>query len=325
MRNKRFIIGSRSSKLAMTQTRYIMGELKRLHPSSNFEIKTIKTVGDTILDAALNKIGDKGLFTKEIENALLRREIDLAVHSMKDLPTELPKGLDIAAMTKREDPRDVLVSKQGLTIKTLPKNSKVGTSSLRRRAQILHLRRDLDIIDLRGNLDTRIKKLEQGLYDAIILAYAGIKRLKIGTDTLFSFVSKIGYLSPISPISVDDMLPQAGQGALGIEAREDDREVIDMVKALDDTDCHLSVDAERALLSGLEGGCQVPIGVYAEVAGDNISIKAGVFSLDGSGAIRDEIRGRKKDAGKLGQTLAGRILKNETARRILDEVRKGVR
>ncbi len=308
MKNKRFIIGSRSSSLAMTQAQCVMDELKKLHPSSDFEIKTIKTTGDTVLDVALAKIGDKGLFTKEIEDALLRREIDFAVHSMKDLPTELPKGLNIAAVTKREDPRDVLVSKQGFTIKTLPKNSRVGTSSLRRRAQLLHLRRDLNVLDLRGNLDTRVRKLNEGLYEAIVLAYAGIKRL--------------GLTLNLSAISVGDILPQAGQGALGIEVREDAREVGELVKVLDDSDCHLSIDAERALLTVLEGGCQVPIGVYAKIAGDDISIKAGVFSLDGSEVIRDEIDGNKKDAAKLGQALAERILRNETARHCLSGWRR---
>lgn len=308
MRSKRFIIGSRSSKLAMTQTRYVMDELKRSNPSSDFEIKTIKTVGDTMLDVALSKIGDKGLFTKEIEDALLRREIDFAVHSMKDLPTELPEGLDIAAVTKREDPRDVLVSKQGFTLKTLPEHSKVGTSSLRRRAQILHLRRDVSILDLRGNLDTRIKKLNDGLYDAVVLAYAGIRRLGLKLN--------------LSAISIEDILPQAGQGALGVEVHKDAREVHKLVKALDDSDCHLAINAERALLKVLEGGCQVPIGVYAQIAGDNISVKAGVFSVDGSEAVRDEIEGNKKDAEKLGQTLAERILKNETARHCLSGWRR---
>lgn len=314
MGNNHFIIGSRSSKLAMTQTRYVMDELKKLHPSSDFEIKTIKTVGDTMLDVALSKIGDKGLFTKEIEDALLGRRIDLAVHSMKDLPTELPKGLEIAAMTKREDPRDVLVSKEGRTIETLPKHSRVGTSSLRRRAQLLHVRKDLDIMDLRGNLDTRLNKLDQGLYDAIMVAYAGIRRLGLLGDTSRNW--------DVSPISTEDILPQAGQGALGVEVHEDNREVRDMVNVLDDADCHLCVDAERALLICLEGGCQVPIGVYADIIKNHITIKAGVFSLDGQRAVRDEIVGEKKDAKNLGRALAKNILSKKIACQILDEVRK---
>ena len=301
-------IGSRSSKLAMAQAQLIRGGLKAFHPDLDLEIRTIKTTGDKILDVALSKIGDKGLFTKEIEEALSRREIDLAVHSMKDLPTQLPEGLKIAAVTKREDARDALVSKQGFTLKTLPKGSKVGTSSLRRRSQLLHMKSDLNVLDLRGNLDTRIMKLERGLYDAVILAYAGIKRL--------------GLELKLSVIPLEEMLPQAGQGALGIEIRGDNRETDDLVKVLDDPDSHLSVDAERALLSGLEGGCQVPIGVFACVRDSGISIKAGVFSLNGKVAVRDEIAGSKQDAKNLGGQLAGRFLKDKAARQILDEIRE---
>lgn len=309
MNVKRIVIGSRSSKLAMAQTQYVMDKLKKFYPALDFEIKTIKTVGDKILDVALSKIGDKGLFTKEIEEALLREEIDLAVHSMKDLPTQLSKGLKIAAVTKREDPRDILVSKQGFTLKALPAGSKVGTSSLRRRAQLLHMRNDLNIADLRGNLDTRVKKLEQGLYDGIIVAYAGIKRL--------------GIESKLSVTPLEEILPQAGQGALGIEIREGAQEIESIVKGLDDLDSHFSIDAERALLSGLEGGCQVPIGVYAKIKGEQISIKAGVFSLDGKRAVRDEIAGPRTDAEALGRQLAERFLEKEIVRQILDELRKG--
>ena len=311
MKNKRLIIGSRSSKLAMVQAQYVMNELKKFYPTRDLSIKTIKTTGDNIQDISLSKIGGKGLFTKEIEEALLARDIDLAVHSMKDLPTELPEGLKVAAVTKREDPRDVLVSRQGFTIKTLPKGSKVGTSSPRRQAQLMHIRKDTDVRDLRGNLDTRIKKMEQGLYDAIIVAYAGIKRM--------------GYTVKLSAISTDAMLPQAGQGALGIEVLKDSGEFEEIARALDDADCHMAIDAERALLSGLEGGCQVPVGVYAEIVGDQVRIKAGVFSPDGKNAIRDEISGDKIDAEGLGRALADRILKNDLARQILHEAREGIR
>ncbi|MDP3790923.1 MAG: hydroxymethylbilane synthase [Candidatus Omnitrophota bacterium] len=309
--NKRFIIGSRSSKLALTQTRYVMDKLKKFHPSPNFEIKTIKTAGDKIPDVALSKIADKGFFTKEIEEALLRREIDLAVHSMKDLPTELSPHLKIAAVTKREDPRDVLVSREGFTLKTLPQGSRVGTSSLRRSAQLLYIRKDLKIMDLRGNLDTRINKLDRGIYDAIILAYAGIKRL--------------GLTVKLSAISTQEMLPQAGQGALAIEAHEDNHEVINMAKALDDADYHLAIDAERAVLSGLGGGCQVPIGVYAAVEGDILHVTAGVFSLDGKMAVRDEISGKKINAQALGRQLAERVLEKNGAQQILRDFSKGMR
>lgn len=307
MKIRRLVIGSRSSRLAMAQTECVRNELKKLYPSSDFEIKTIKTVGDKIPDVALNKIGDKGLFTKEIEEALLKRHVDLAVHSMKDLPTELPQGLKIAAVTSREDPRDVLVSKESFTIKTLPKNCRVGTASLRRRAQLLYARQDLNVLDLRGNLDTRIRKLEQGSYDAIVIAYAGIKRL--------------GLTLNMSVIPIEEILPQAGQGALGIEIAEGREEIGKMVKTLDDADSHLSIDAERSVLKDLEGGCQVPIGVYAKINGSDINIKAGVFSLDGKRAVITEISGEKLEASRLGRQLAEEILKREDVCKILDEVR----
>lgn len=307
MKTKRLVVGSRASKLAMAQTQSIRDELKKFYPASDFEIKTIKTTGDNIPDAALAKIGDKGLFTKEIEEALLKGEIDFAVHSMKDLPTELPPGLKIAAVTKREDPSDVLVSSRCFTLKTLPKNCRVGTSSLRRRAQLLYAREDLNVLDLRGNLDTRIKKLEQGAYDAIVLAHAGIKRLGLKLN--------------LSVIPTEEMLPQAGQGALSIEICQGREDVEELVKTLDDADCHLSIDAERSLLRGLEGGCQVPIGVYAKINGNDINIKAGVFSLDGRRAVILETGGAKSEASRLGRQLAETILKREDACKILDEVK----
>jgi len=308
MNNRRLVIGSRSSALALVQTRHVIRELEKVYPEQGFEIKIIKTTGDKILDVDLNRIGDKGLFTKEIEEALLKGEIDLAVHSAKDLPTVLPRGIKLAVVTWREDPRDAIVSKQGFTVKTLPRASRIGTSSLRRRAQILHEREDLDVLSLRGNLDTRIKKLESGLYDAIVAACAGIKRL--------------GFPAGLVVVPEEDMLPQAGQGALGIETREDDKKIDSLIRKLDDEDSHLAVEAERAFLAGVEGGCQVPIGVYAKIKNNEISIKSGIFSLDGKRAVRDEITGLKKDAETLGRRLAQNMLKGEIARCILDEVRK---
>jgi len=304
MRNKHLIIGSRASKLALAQAELVKGALTKAYPDLRVDIKTIRTMGDKILDVSLNKIGGKGLFTKEIEEALLKREIDLAVHSMKDLPTELPRDLRIAAVTKREDPSDALVSLEGFSLKTLPKGAKVGTSSLRRRAQLLRARGDLSVSDLRGNLDTRVRKLEQGSYNAVVLAYAGIKRLGL---TL-----KMNLLSP------EEFLPQAGQGALGIEIRQDAREVDRVVRILDDQDSRLCISAERGLLAGLGGGCQVPIGVYAHISGGQILIKAGVFSLDGSISVEDVISGDKKKARALGAKLAG-SLRKKGAQRILDE------
>jgi hydroxymethylbilane synthase len=305
MTNKQLIIGSRSSKLAFTQAELVKNNLQKAYSGLDIQIKAIKTTGDRILHVPLSRIGDKGLFTKEIEEALLNREIDIAVHSMKDLPNSIPNGLRIAAITKREDPCDILVSEQGFKLKTLPKNSKVGTSSLRRRAQLLNKRSDLEIVDLRGNLDTRIRKLEQGLFDAIILAYAGIKRLGLKLNLL--------------TISTDEILPQAGQGALGVQVREDDLSVANIVKTLDEIDSRICIEAERALLAALGGGCQVPIGVYAKIEAEQVIIKAGVFSLDGTTAIKDDIRGEKKNAHLLGRKLAEKLVK-KGAKYILDTI-----
>jgi len=300
MRNKSLIIGSRASKLALIQAELIKAAL-----GIETEIKTIKTTGDKILDAPLSKIGDKGLFTKEIEEALLANEIDLAVHSMKDLPTEIPVGLKITAITERLDATDLLVSKSGLSIDELPSNSKVGTSSLRRRAQLLNKRPDLQVADLRGNLDTRIRKLEQGQYDAIIVAGCGIERLGLKVEN--------------TVIPFDDMLPQAGQGALGIETRACDKATNEIVKTLDNSQSRIAVEAERELLNALGGGCQVPIGIYAEIKEQQIIIKAGVFSLDGKEVIRDEITGDKTENCSLALKLANRLLE-KGARKILAEV-----
>jgi len=325
VRIRPLIIGSRKSKLALVQARLVKAELEAAYPKRDFQIKTIKTTGDKILDVPLSKIGDKGLFTKEIEEALLRKEIDIAVHSMKDLPCELPEGLRITAVSKREDPCDVLVSrtekgtgyffnitngfqKSSLSpFLSLPSGAKIGTSSLRRRAQVLHIREDLSCLDLRGNLDTRLKKLEEGLYDAIILAAAGIKRLGLQLNT--------------TAISTEDILPQAGQGSLGIETRGCDSDIENLVKVLDDPDSHVCIDAERGLLAGLGGGCQVPIGVLAVLDDDQVSIKAGVFSLDGKTAVRDEIAGPKEDAHALGRKLAESVLK-KGGRQILNDFLK---
>lgn len=304
-RNKALIIGSRKSKLALAQAQVVRDSLKASYPESDFEIKTITTTGDKALDLPLFKIGDKGLFTKEIEEALLAKEADIAVHSMKDLPIELPPGLKIAAVMEREDPREALVSAAGLTLNNLSRGARVGTSSLRRSAQLLRLRDDLKILDLRGNLDTRVRKLEQGLFDAVVLAYCGIKRL--GLDLRFSL------------LPLDDILPQAGQGALGIEIRSDDQEADNLVKALDDPDSHLCIDVERALLSAFGGGCQIPVGVCAQADNKRLSLKGGVFSLDGKSAVRGELSGDKERAQELGRELAN-VLFKKGAQSILDGV-----
>lgn len=303
------MLGCRKSRLALAQAKLVEDSLRLFYPRLEFELKTLITTGDKILDKALNKIGDQGLFTKEIEEALLGGKIDLAIHSLKDLPVELPKGLEIGAVPKREDPRDVLVSLNGFSLESLPKGANIGTSSLRRSAQLLNIRPDLNILSLRGNLDTRIKKLELGSYDAIVLAYAGIKRL--GLDL------------KITPLAIEKVLPQAGQGALGIEIRSGDLATGDLVRVIDDYDSHLCVDAERAVLLGLGGGCSTPIGVYARVDNQQIILKAGVFSLDGKVAIRDEAAGRKEDAQRLAQGLAERMLKKGTQEIIENLKEKG--
>ena len=313
------MLGCRKSKLALAQAKLVEDSLRLFYPRLEFELKTIITTGDKILNKALNKIGDKGLFTKEIEEALLGGEIDLAVHSMKDLPVQLPKGLEIGAVPKREDPRDVLVSLGGSSLESLPKGARIGTSSLRRSAQLLNIRTDLDMLPLRGNLDTRIKKLERGSYDAILLAYAGLKRLGVLVGTEHCSVPTGSLTMTLIPL--DKILPQAGQGALGIEIRSGDLTTGDLVKAIDDYDAHLCVDAERAVLLGLGGGCSTPIGVYAQVDNQQIILKAGVFSLDGKVAIRDEVRGRKENAQELAQGLAETMLK-KGAQEILEGLKE---
>jgi len=215
---------------------------------------------------------------------------------MKDLPTQIAGGLRIIAVTQREDSRDILVSAQGYNIKSLPKKCRVGTSSLRRRAQLLNIRQDLQILDLRGNLDTRIRKLNDGSYEAIVLAYAGVKRL--------------GLALSMSVIPLEEVLPQAAQGALGIEIQQERPDIEEIVKILDDAPAHLCIDAERSVLFGLGGGCHAPIGVYAQIEGDKIIINSGVFSLDGKRAVKDKISGEKKDASILGSALADKLLKN---------------
>lgn len=290
MTKKKIVIGSRGSKLALWQTNHIAGELR-----SNFdvdiEIKVIKTQGDKILDAPLAKIGDKGLFVKEIENALSNGEIDLAVHSMKDVPTGLPGGLAIKAMTVRADARDVLISKNGIGLKDLPTGAIVATSSLRRQAQLLHFRPDFKMADVRGNLDTRLGKMEEGLFDAMVLAAAGIDRL--------------GFSDVITErIPSDLMLSAVGQGSIGIEIRENDAETLKHISALNHPDTFSAITAERALLAQLEGGCQVPIGALGRVIDGKLHLDGIVASLDGTQLFRDALAGDPADAEAIGYQLA---------------------
>ncbi|MFA7228098.1 MAG: hydroxymethylbilane synthase [Melioribacteraceae bacterium] len=297
MKKNKLIIGSRGSELALWQAKFIKKELEIKNKNLTVEIRIINTKGDKILDVALSKIGDKGLFTKELEYELLKGTIDIAVHSLKDLQTEIPEGLKLAAVTKRHPVEDILIArKKGITIKNLPVNAVVATGSLRRRSQLLHLRPDLTILELRGNVPTRIKKFIESGWDAIILARAGVERLK-----LTRHISSI--------IKTADILPAVGQGALGIEIREDNIFAEAALKLINHEKTFIAVKAERALLKALEGGCQVPIGALAEVKPDGLYLDSVVGSVDGSITFRKKLRGSIKYPEKLGIKLASDLLK----------------
>lgn len=302
------VIGTRDSALALWQTNWVVEKLKQLNPTYTFRVVHIKTQGDKILDVALAKIGDKGLFTKELEVAMLEGRIDLAVHSMKDIPTALPSGLTLGAICQREDPADVVISPKGFTLATLRKDAKVGTSSLRRKAQLMNYRNDLQIQDVRGNLNTRLRKLETEGFDAIILAAAGVKRM--GWEHLIS-----------QRIPFDICLPAVGQGAIGVEIREDDREVAEIVAKLHHPESAHAILAERALLRKLEGGCQIPIGALGRIQGDSLVLDGLVASLDGKEVLRSQIRGKKEEACYLGEQLAQKLL-DMGAVKILAQVRQ---
>ena len=294
---KKLVIGTRGSRLALWQANYIAHCLTERYPGLIVTLEHMVTTGDKILDVPLAKIGGKGLFTKELEVAMLNGEIDLAVHSLKDMPTELPAGLVLAAITEREDPWDALISPEYKTIDNLPQGAKVGTSSLRRKAQLLHYRPDLRISDLRGNLDTRLKKLETEKLDAILLAEAGLKRL--GLEHL---------ITQVLPKEIS--LPAVGQGALAIEAREGDTEVLDMLDFLNDPDTRAATTAERSFLNELEGGCQVPMGVYGRIENNAVCLEAAIFSVDGYSAIRDSLCSGRGGAEEMGRRLAQRMYVN---------------
>jgi hydroxymethylbilane synthase len=286
-------IGSRGSQLALWQANHISALLRaRGH---EVEIEIIHTTGDKITDVALAKVGTKGMFTKEIEESLAAGHVDLAVHSLKDLPTELPAGFEIAAITEREDPRDAFCSRQFASIEELPQRARVGTSSLRRQAQLKAIRADLDIYPLRGNVDTRLRKLEQGEYDAIILASAGLKRL-----------GKTELIQQIIPPEI--MCPAAGQGALGIEIREGDAEIHEQLVFLDDPAARASTTCERALLNCLGGGCQVPIGAFAEVRAGGLHLESIVADPEGSTLLRDSRDGKIDNAVQLGEDAGKSLL-----------------
>lgn len=305
---REIIIGTRKSGLAMWQAQWVCRRLQELFPEHRFIIRGMKTTGDNILDVALAKIGDKGLFTKELELALQKEEIDLAVHSMKDVPTSLPPGLVIGAVCEREYPGDVLVATEKISLEQLPRGAKIGTSSLRRRAQLLHHRPDLSVVNIRGNINTRMRKLEEQNLDAIVLAFAGVYRM--GWEKMIA--EKI-------PFSV--LLPAVGQGSLGVEIREDDAEISAIVAQLDHTKSRLAITAERELMKTLEGGCQIPIGALAEINGDRMRLEAVVADLEGREYVRSYTKGRAADAASLGRKLARQLL-DTGAGSILDKIKR---
>ncbi|HLN99784.1 MAG TPA: hydroxymethylbilane synthase [Pyrinomonadaceae bacterium] len=296
---KHLVIGSRGSKLALTQTQTIKAELELLDPSLSIRIEIIKTSGDVKTDP-LSVIGGQGVFTKELEDALLKGQVDLAVHSLKDLPTIVPAGLAISAICKREDPRDALVLSPKRrnfqpSLRALPQGATVGTSSPRRLAQLKYLRSDLSIKDLRGNVDTRLRKLDEGQYDALVLACAGLRRL--------------GLADRISaPLPAAEMLPAVGQGALGLETRADDEAAIEAVRKLDHKFTRLACIAERAFLRALGGGCQLPIAAHAVVREKRIRLDGLVADPQGQGIVRDRISGALEEAEQLGRMLGERLL-----------------
>ncbi len=307
-------IASRRSQLAMVQTNWVKQELQRAHPGLEISVEAMATQGDKILDVALAKIGDKGLFTKELEAQMLVGRAEIAVHSLKDLPTNLPQGLILGCVTQREDPADALVvntKNSSHKLETLPSGSIVGTSSLRRLAQLRHKYPDLIFKDVRGNVITRIEKLDSGEYDCLILAAAGLTRLGFG--------DRIHQLIPNST-----SLHAVGQGALGIECVEGRPEVIEIIKCLEHKPTSQRCLAERALLRELEGGCQVPIGVNSKIEGQNLFLTGMVASLDGKRLIRDEIHGNADDPESIGIKLAN-ILKQQGAGEILKEIFDSVR
>lgn len=304
---RQYVIGSRGSQLALWQTHHVKATLEKHFPDINLAIKIIKTTGDKMLDVALAKIGDKGLFTKQIETALLNQEIDLAVHSLKDLQTVQPEGLCIGAVSKREPANDVLISKKYRSIDELPENAKVATGSLRRRSQLLNYRPDLEIFEIRGNVPTRIKKFEESDLDAMILAFAGVHRLDLDA-----------HISQIIPFDV--MLPAVGQGAMAVEMRAEDSELKELLQILDDAKTRVCVTAERAFLRSLEGGCQVPIGAHATIENDEIRLEGLVGNLNGTIVLREKIGGTKEKAKDLGKRLA-KILIGKGANEILERTR----
>lgn len=299
-------IATRKSALALWQAEFIRTALRAVHPDLEVELVPMSTRGDQILDSPLAKVGGKGLFVKELEQALLDGRADIAVHSMKDVPVELPAGLALPAIVEREDPRDAFVSSVCGGLDDLPSGARVGTSSLRRQCQLRAMRPDLEILDLRGNVNTRLAKLDSGQYDAIVLACAGLKRL--------GFAERIRV-----EIAPEVILPAIGQGAIGIECRTDDSRVNSMIRSLADSRTTLCVSAERAMNARLMGGCQVPIAGFAQLTGDQIVLRGLVATPDGRQVLRGQVQGPSRQALELGNSLADELLRRG-ADRILREL-----
>ncbi len=299
-------IGTRGSRLALAQSEWVKSRIEKQQAGVKVELVIIKTKGDKILDTPLSRIGGKGLFVKEIEDALLKNEIDLAVHSLKDMPAELAQGLKVSIYPEREDPRDAFVSLEYRTLQDLPLGARVGTSSLRRSAQLLSLRPDLKIIPLRGNVDTRLKKLETEDLQAVILAVAGLNRLGLGKR-----ITQI--------IEPEMILPAIGQGALGIETKKSDPKLDDLLGFLNHEQTETMVRAERAFLKKMEGGCQVPLAAHGRFMGGEIILQGLVSKLDGSRLIKKQIKGKPHEPEKLGQELA-ELLLDSGGREILERV-----
>lgn len=288
-------IGTRGSALAIAQSEWIKDKIEGQYPDISIDLVRIRTKGDKIIDSPLAKMGGKGLFVKEIEDALLRKDVDLAVHSIKDVPAELPDGLCLPVFPEREDPRDAFISRFHTSIYDLPDGASIGTGSLRRSSQLLNIKPGLKIVSLRGNVDTRLKRLESGDMEAIILAAAGLNRLGL-SDRTTQF------------LSTDIFLPAIGQGALGIELRKDDERTLEILSFLNHRPTELAIRAERAFLKRLEGGCQVPIAGFGMIKDTDIILKGMVAELDGSRIIRDEVKGPENRPEELGFSLAEKIL-----------------
>ena len=293
----KLVVGTRGSNLALVQTNWVVEQLKKANPGVEFEIKIIKTKGDLIKDLPLDKIGDKGLFVKEIEKSLLEGEIDMAVHSMKDMPSYLPEGLKFASSPKREDPRDALIFKEGYkSIDDLPKGARIGTGSKRRKYQLLKYRPDLEIVPIRGNIETRIRKIETENLDGVVLAASGLRRA--GLD------NKIDYYIP-----TDIMLPAPAQGILALEIRENDKETENIINSIKDDTTKIQIDAERGFLIGVNGSCHIPMGAYCEIEGEKITLTGLYGDGEGKKIVIQSQEGTLADASTIGYELAKSVLK----------------